>query len=437
MFKYYLQLSWLSLKRNPLLSLMMVLAVAMGIASNLTMLTIYSVMSNNPMAHKNTRIAAVQLNSWGDKSGYYENNGIPVSLTYQDAKAIYDANVAQQVVLTSNTGVTINTIDAEDRSSVEETRLVTRDFFAMFDVQFIYGAPWSILEDSDAEQVVVLSEYLNDKLFAGQNSVGKAVILDGVTYTVVAVVSDNWHISPSVYDLYGKPFRAAPKLYLPFFNVQKRIFPNWGNTVSWRNEDIRTLSGFLASEVVWIYTWAGFSSEENKASFQQFLSSYIKQQHSHGRFPLFQDYHLQSPAQWLEIFGVVNDDDRMLLGFSFAFLLVCLMNTSVLLFAKFSRNAPEAGLRRALGANSQSIFFQHMTEAALITCAGAVLGLLLSAVGLEGVRKMYASYNSIATVNSDTYVFAVALAVFTGLMSGFLPALKISLTVPALYLKTE
>ncbi|NIB44321.1 FtsX-like permease family protein [Pseudomaricurvus alkylphenolicus] len=437
MFFYYTQLAWISLKRTPWLSAMMVLAVAMGIAANLTMLTIYSVMSNNPMAHKNDRIAAIQLNSWGHQEGYWDNNGIPVSLTYMDAKAVYDAEVAEQVVLTANTGVNVKSPDLQLPASVEETRLVTRDFFTMFDAVFLYGSAWPKEEDANGERVVVLSEAINDKLFLGNDSVGKFVLLDGQPYTIVGVVQDRWHPTPSIYDLHGNPFREAPKLYLPFFSVTKREFPNWGNMSGWKHEEIRTRQDFLASEIVWIYAWAGFSSAQNKAEFETFIGNYIAQQQQLGRYRMFQDYHLQSPRQWLEIYKVVTDDDRMLLGFSFAFLSVCLMNTAVLLLAKFIRNAPEAGLRRALGADRGSIFLQHMTEAMLVSCVGAVLGLAFSALSLEGIRMMYQSYDEVATVHLQTYGFAVVLALATGVLCGFLPALKIGRTAPALYLKAD
>src|SRR5690606_9211982 len=168
-----------------------------------------------------------------------------------------------------------------------------------------------------------------------------------------------------------------------FFSIKHREYPIWGNRSGWKDEQIRSRADFLASETVWIYAWAGFSSVENRAEFDSFLKNYVATQHQQGRFPLFQDYHLQSPEDWLKIYEVVQEDDKLLLWFSFAFLIVCLVNSVVLLLAKFSRHAPEAGVRRALGASKQSIFLQHMAESLMISCLGAILGLALSAIGLR------------------------------------------------------
>jgi putative ABC transport system permease protein len=437
MLGYYFRLAWLSLKKTPVLSALMALAIAVGIASCLTILTMYSVISSNPMAHKNDQIAAIQLNTWGDEDGYYENNGIPVSLTYKDAVAIYESGVPEQVVLTINSVVKVDSLSNDIPPSSEETRMVTRDFFAMFDVPFQYGGTWSEQDDRNGERVVVMSERLSEKYFPNSNPVGQVISFGGIDHTIVGVVPDTWNQTPSVYDLYGNPFRPAPKLYIPFFGNKHREYPVWGNMSGWRDEDIRSREDFLSSEVVWIYAWAGFSSPDNRAEFDSFLKRYVATQHQLGRFPLFQDYHLQSPEEWLKIYTVVQEDDKLLLWFSFAFLIVCLVNSVVLLLAKFSRNAPEAGVRRALGANKKSIFLQHMTESLMISCMGAILGLALSAIGLSAVRTMYHNFDAVAAVNAYTFVYAVILALVAGIFSGFLPALNISRTEPARYLKAD
>lgn len=437
MLTYYFRLSWLSLKKTPVLSSLMALAIAVGIASCLTVLTMYSVVSRNPMAHKNDRIAAIQLNTWGDEEGYYENNGIPVSLPYKDALAIYNAQVADQIVLTINSVLNVDAISDGTPASAEEARMVTRDFFTMFDVPFTRGRVWSQQDDHQGERVVVLSEFLSKKYFQLADPVGKTLTLSGLAYTVVGVVPDTWNQTPSVYDLYGDPFRKPPKMYIPFFNNKHREYPIWGNVSGWRDEDTRTRESFLASELVWVYAWAGFSSPDNRAEFDHFLKTYVAEQHQQGRFPLFQDHHLRSPEEWLEIYQVVKEDDKLLLWFSFAFLIVCLMNSVVLLLAKFSRHAPEAGVRRALGASKQSIFMQHMAESVMISLIGTLIGLVLATLGLGAIRSMYHNFDLVASVNSQTFIYALVLALVAGIVSGFLPALKISQTEPARYLKAD
>ncbi len=397
----------------------------------------YSVVSSNPMAHKNDTISAIQLNSWGDEDGYSDNNGIPVSITYKDAMALYNSKVADQFVLTFRSRLRVEPMSEGEQATTKGTRLVTRDFFTMFDVTFKSGSAWSDTDDVNGESVVVLSELLSKKIFGEMDPIGKTVNLSNVAYTIVGIVSEKWNLTPAVYDLMGNPFRNSPQIYLPFFNVKKREYPIWGNVSAWRSEDIRSHEDFLTSEMVWIYAWAGFSTPENKTEFSRYMRSYIDEQHQQGRYQTFQDIHLRTPKEWLEIYKVVTEDDKLLLWFSFAFLGVCLMNSVVLLLAKFSRHAPEAGVRRALGANKLSIFLQHLSESIMIACIGAIVGLGFSFVGLNAVRNMYNNFTVVANFSIDTVIFSIFLAILSGIVSGLIPAYKISQTQPARYLKAD
>lgn len=437
MWKYYFRLSWHSLCKTPTLSLLMVLAIATGVAANLTILTMHSVVSSNPLAHKNDRIFAVQFNAWDPDREYFALNAIPPQVTYQDAKALYDANVADEVVVMRKAGVTIQHPESAELPSAYATRMTTRDFFSMFDVRFIHGGPWSKNADESPEHAVVISEGLNNKFFKGANSLGQALLLDGEIFTVVGVVSKNWQLVPNVYDLNNRPFEAAPDAYFPFAHSAAKSYQTWGNVQSWSDEEIRTHEDHLQSETIWIQAWVGLNSAEKRQEFSQFLENYISTQKERGRFKRSPGYQLNTPQEWLNINDVVPKDNKQLLILSFVFLMICLVNSTVLMLAKFLRKAPEAGIRRALGASRHSIFFQHLTEAFLIGVAGALLGLLLSLGGLAGVRALYSNYENVAVFNGVTVAAAILLALVATLSSGFLPAWRISHAAPAKYLKTQ
>src|SRR5690606_9219429 len=105
------------------------------------------------------------------------------------------------------------------------------------------------------------------------------------------------------------------------------------------------------------------------------------------------------------------------------------------LLAKFLRKAPEAGLRRALGASRNAIFIQHISEASVICLVGAALGLLLSWLGLTGIRWLYDDYQDVAVMQWSTVLAALLLAFMSSLLSGLLPAWQIAKAAPSRYLK--
>jgi putative ABC transport system permease protein len=63
MFAYYFRLGLRNLRRNPALTALMVLTLAIGVAASVSTLTILHVMSGNPMPHKSERLISVVFNN--------------------------------------------------------------------------------------------------------------------------------------------------------------------------------------------------------------------------------------------------------------------------------------------------------------------------------------------------------------------------------------
>ncbi len=141
--------------------------------------------------------------------------------------------------------------------------------------------------------------------------------------------------------------------------------------------------------------------------------------------------------QWLAYNHVVPDDVRMQAWLALGFLLVCVVNTVGLLLAKFLRRSNEIGVRRALGASRRAIFAQLLIEAGMIGAAGALLGLLLTWLGLWLVRRQPSNYAQLAHLQPAMLVATLLLALLASLVAGLLPAWRACLIPPALQLKTQ
>ena len=63
MFGYYIQLGLRSLRRNPVLTLLMVLGIGLGIAASMTTLTVMHLMGADPLPWKSDKLHYVQLNN--------------------------------------------------------------------------------------------------------------------------------------------------------------------------------------------------------------------------------------------------------------------------------------------------------------------------------------------------------------------------------------
>lgn len=437
MFRYYIQLALKSLKRNPVLSTLMVLAIAIGIGACMTTLTVYSLMASDPIPQKSDKLFAVRLDSWDPNRPWGEPNEPPPELTYRDAMALMRSDIPTAHAAMYKGAFALQPDDKSIPAYLVFARVTFKDFFTLFDVPFQYGNGWDSSADRALSQVVVLGKTANDRLFGGADSVGKTVRLNDKAFTVIGVLAD-WNPTPKFYDVNNGAFDDAEDIYLPFGVALPLQVRTAGNTNGWKPENIDTIESFLASELVWIQFWAQLDSAEQKARYQSFLDSYVMEQKKLGRFERPLNNRLSDVNQFMSEREVVGEDNRVLVGLSFLFLAVCLINMIGLLLAKFLGRAPELALRRALGASQWQVLQLNLVEVSLIGVIGGLLGLLFAWFGLIAVRALYGDgYGALTSLNGALATQALVIAVVASILAGLYPALRVGRIAPAGLLKTQ
>ena len=444
MFAYDLRLALDSMKRHPGLSALMVLAIALGIAVCTVTFTIYHAMATNPIPDKSSQLYAVTLDTWSAERPYDEEKPDlpPQLLTYRDATYLYGAKAASRSVVMYKSGALL----LPERNGVKpfnaQLRVTTHEFFPMFDVPFQYGQGWDAAADEGPQPVVVLNYDTNEKVFGGENSVGRTIKLGKVEYRVVGVLQP-WAPSPKFFDLNNGSFDDPEDAYIPYGWGKALEMPVYGNTNCWKPEGGDSYQDFLNSECIWLQLWAELPTITDRDKYQAFVDNYARSQKAAGRMPRKLNNVLYDVDQWLDRNEVVQKDNRVLIGIALLFLGVCLVNVVGLLLAKFLNAAPLTGLRRALGASRRDIVRQHMTEVLLVGLAGGVLGILLAVGGLAGIRAIYesdfsrGSYERLTEIDPVVVLVTLGLSLLAGAIAGLYPSWRIGRTAPAVYLKTQ
>ncbi len=110
-------------------------------------------------------------------------------------------------------------------------------------------------------------------------------------------------------------------------------------------------------------------------------------------------------------------------------LLIACANVANLLLARASSRHREIAIRSAIGAGRGRIVRQLLTESVLIALAGAALGMLIALWGLDLMNAAIPPSDQVPyyiqwKIDGRALVYAIVVAVFTGLLFGLAPALQ-------------
>jgi putative ABC transport system permease protein len=437
MFTYYFRLGLRSLRRNMVLTALMIVAIGVGIGASMTTLTVFRAMSGDPIPQKSAQLYAPQIDNWGpDKHNGDSVDGLEPQLSYIDVMGLMKAKAAKRQSGMYASVLSLRPADPKQKPSKVLARVAYADFFAMFQVPFKFGEAWSAADDDNHEAVVVITREMNDRLFGGSNSVGKTIRLDNEMYTVRGVL-DDWRPLPRFYDLNIRPFGDADAVFLPFTRALDKHMGNIGSTQC--NGDVDPgWEGRLRSDCIWLQFWVELPTEADARKYRAFLNNYAAEQQSLGRFHWPPHTQLRDVKQWLKYRHVVPNEVRILILVSFGFLLVCLMNAMGLMLAKIMGRAGDIGVRRALGASRRAIFSQCLIETGVVGLAGGLLGLALTALGLWAARSLLTKeYVALAHLDITDTSLAVLLAVAATVLAGLYPTWRAAHVQPAWQLKAQ
>jgi putative ABC transport system permease protein len=442
MLGYYFDLALRSCRRSRALTALVVALMGCGVATCMVTFAVFRTAAADPIPWKSHQLFVPQIDNFGPAHNW--KGEPPILLSYTDAEALLHARQARRQVLIYGSKWTVLPDDARQQPFPQEGDAVSSDFFAMFDARFRYGGGWSADDDDRRAAVVVISSALNRKLFGGVDSVGRGIDLDGHAYRVVGVL-DDWEPRPRFFDVASTyyPFSHPRQIYMPFsraIDLQKAATGQFYCSTNTVDPDLPDWNSVLHSECAWIEAWVELPTRADVARYHEWLHNYAVEQQRLGRFDWPPNVRLSDVMQWLhqDDFYVIPKASELSIIVSVSFLLICLVNVVGLMLARFMRRASEIGVRRALGASRGAIYRQFLAEAAAIGLAGGLLGLLLTALGMAGIGKVFEpEIARLARLDASLFLLTVLVAVLATLVAALYPTWRAAQVQPAWQLKAN
>jgi putative ABC transport system permease protein len=437
-FQYNVKLALKSMRRNPIMTGLMVAAIAVGIGVSMTTMTVYYLMNGNPIPEKSEVLFAITMDSWNPLRRFGDDDAAraPHQVTFHDAERLIAAGKGKRQTAMFESSLVIEPVNEDELPFEAGARVAHSDFFPMFNVPFIYGSGWDNSADAAAEPVVVLTRELNERLFGGEDSVGERLAMQGTRFQVVGVI-DTWEPTPRFYDPINGGFQETNEMFIPFALTRTLELSSTGSDWGWKSEEITFFEQCLNSESVWVQYFTELDRARDRDEYLAHLDAYVSEQKRLGRFERPLNNSFYNVTEWMEYHEVVNNDTKVLVGLSFLFLTVCLLSTIALLLTKFVGKKSETSLRRALGASRQIIFRQQIVEVGVIGFSGDLIGLLLAGFGLQGIEYLYEAPAGLVKLDWMMVSAAIGIAIVSSMVAGLYPAWRVCQIPPAAQLKTQ
>ncbi|MGC2314449.1 MAG: ABC transporter permease [Candidatus Acidiferrales bacterium] len=378
------------LAKSPGFAAIAILTLALGIGANTALFSVVNGVLLNPLAYPHPgQLTAIYATTPGATQGYV------TYLNFLDWQR--EAKTFSSMAMYRNQDYSMTGTAQSERVT---GYMISADFFTVLGVQPVLGRTFRADDDHlGAGPVAILGgEFWNREFGASRDVLGKSLVLNGASYTIIGVMPPGFRFYGQMRDIYtpigqwSDPSFRDRHIDMSAHAVG-RLYP--GVTVAQAQADMDEVARNLAAA----YPDADKDVGMSVVSMKQ------------------------------DIVGNVQPILLVLLGAVGFLLLIACVNVANLLLARSMGRSREFAIRAALGASHWRVVRQLLTESILLAGAGGALGLLLAFVGTSTALHVLPGTLPRASeiaMDGRVLLFTLGVSLAAGVLFGMAPALKTS-----------
>ncbi|CAK7019534.1 ABC transporter permease [Tissierella sp. P1] len=379
MLKDSIKMSWSNIINNKMRSFLTILGIIIGVASIIALITIVQGATNE---------VTKQVSSLGADKITIQAMGTPLKqgLNERDLESLtkienikgLSPTITGKTSIAGN-GITKTDITVEGKNEVHfktNKKLVKN------------GRELNILDIENSSQVAIIGSDINKELFLGKEPIGESILINGLTFTIVGVLDTGSEFAFS---------STNDAIIIPYTTAMKTL----------GNRNITNVDVYMA--------------DSNKSDI---IMKDLKQ-------VLNQSFNYKDNSYFIfnmeDIISTIGDITGMmsllLAGIASISLVVGGIGIMNMMLVSVTERTSEIGLRKALGAEPNSIQLQFIIEAIFLSVFGGIIGLIVG-MSIAYIASIYIGFS--LTITMSTVILAVGFSAIVGIIFGFMPAKRAS-----------
>ena len=380
--------------KNPVFSLVVVVALALGIGANTAIFSVLNAVLLKPLPYADSEHLVMM---WQRFTGI----GVPKDQNWTAPPEFSDVRRHQSsfsdIAAIQGTSFSILVGDTPERILGQ---VVSPSFFKLLGVEAFLGRTFSPDEEQQGkEAVVVMSHGLWQRRFASDRAlIERTLNMNGRPYQVIGIAPPGFR----------DPVQPEAEMWaaLSFTDQQLTQRGNHGLLVIARIKPELTL-------------------EQARSDMARVSERIVEgaPEYPYAKF----GYRVLINPLLEEAVGDIRPALLMLMGSVGLVLLIACTNVANLMLVRASAREREIGIRTALGAGRGRLMRQMLTESVVLSLIGAIVGVALARVGVAVLATMAAqSFPRLADTRIDllALTFTVVVALATGILFGLFPAFQ-------------